>query len=188
MGTATCQLGYLMDWQLCEWRTRSRPTMLLLELHFKVSGEKRKEATNTGRNNAVLAFCKWLLISRPYWHHFCCCCKLAATLQSFRWKKKVAHSGRNNAVLAFCKWLLISRPSWHHFCCCCKLAATLQSFRWKKKLHTLTETTLFWHYMTAHLSPILIWKSGRLADFCKLWNHCTCMHICWKQSRSSFQR
>ena len=35
--------------------------------------------------------------------------------------------------------------------------------------------------MTADLSPILTRKLCRLSDFCKLWNHRTCMRFCWEQ-------
>ena len=62
MGTATCQLGYLIDWQLCGRRSCRRPNVVPLELHFKVSGgkkkrrEKKRRVIYSGRNDAGLAF------------------------------------------------------------------------------------------------------------------------------------
>ena len=48
MGTAT-------RYELCERQSGGRPTVLLLELHLKVSGGE-KQVTYPGRNDAVLAF------------------------------------------------------------------------------------------------------------------------------------
>ena len=130
MGAATGQFGYLKNWQLCERRSCGGPTVLLLELHFKVSGGKKKKKSLISLAQTTL-----------FWHMYMTAhlsliltwkmCKLVATLQSFRWKRerererereKVAFSGRKQRCCGVCKWLHISRPSWHEkFVGFCKL-------------------------------------------------------------------
>ena len=83
-----------------------------------------------------------------------------------------------------------SDPSQFRRSCCRPTVLLLcytSKFQVEKKPHTQAETTLFWRlYRTAHLSPILTRNICRLADFCKLWNRRTCMHVCRKQSKSIF--
>ena len=120
MGTASCQLGCSMDWQLCRQRLCGGPTVLLLELHFKVSGEKRKSYTPT---ETTLVWHLYMtahlspILTRKI-------LKLATTLQNFRLKKKKKKRRKKKSHMRWKKrcysgvytWPHISHTPWHEKC------------------------------------------------------------------------